>query len=77
MFSLMGMTSNVLEQPNAPDLKISGGDVVFKDVSFAYHDERSILKCVDLTIGGGQQVAIVGASGAGKPLRHPSSFGVR
>ena len=66
MFSLMGMTSNVLEQPNAPDLKISGGDVVFKDVSFAYHDERSILKCVDLTIGGGQQVAIVGASGAGK-----------
>ena len=66
MFSLMGMTSNVLEQPNAPDLKISGGDIVFKDVSFAYHDERSILKCVDLTIGGGQQVAIVGASGAGK-----------
>tara|TARA_B100001093_G_scaffold162790_1_gene155173 strand:+ start:1467 stop:3251 length:1785 start_codon:yes stop_codon:yes gene_type:complete len=66
MFSLMGMTSKVLEQPNSPDLKISVGDVVFKDVSFAYHDERSILKCVDLTIRGGQQVAIVGTSGAGK-----------
>ena len=66
MFSLMGMTSKVLEQPNSPDLKISVGDVVFKDVSFAYHDERAILKCVDLTIRGGQQVAIVGTSGAGK-----------
>ena len=66
MFSLMSLNTKVLEQPNAPDLKIFGGDVTFKDVSFAYHDERPLLKRIDLTIKGGQQVAIVGASGAGK-----------
>ena len=66
MFSLMSLNTKVLEQPNAPDLKIFGGDVTFKDVSFAYHDERPLLKSIDLTIKGGQQVAIVGASGAGK-----------
>ena len=66
MFSLMSLNTKVLEQPNAPDLKIFGGDVTFKDVSFAYHDDRPLLKRIDLTIMGGQQVAIVGASGAGK-----------
>ena len=66
MFSLMSLNTKVLEQPNAPDLKIFGGDVTFKDVSFAYHDDRPLLKRIDLTIKGGQQVAIVGASGAGK-----------
>ena len=66
MFSLMSLNTKVLEQPNAPDLKIFGGDVTFKDVSFAYHNDRPLLKRIDLTIKGGQQVAIVGASGAGK-----------
>ena len=66
MFSLMSLNTKVLEQPNAPDLKIFGGDVTFKDVCFAYHDDRPLLKRIDLTIKGGQQVAIVGASGAGK-----------
>jgi ATP-binding cassette subfamily B protein len=42
------------------------GDIVFKDVDFSYSGSRKILSGLNLTIGSGETVALVGPSGAGK-----------
>jgi ATP-binding cassette subfamily B protein len=42
------------------------GDIVFKDVWFAYQDENWVLKNINLEINHGEMVAFVGATGAGK-----------
>lgn len=40
--------------------------LVFKEVSFSYEDHQIVLKDIDLTIQGGQQVTFVGRTGVGK-----------
>jgi subfamily B ATP-binding cassette protein MsbA len=40
--------------------------IVFDDVSFAYNDEETVLSNISLEIEGGDFVALVGSSGAGK-----------
>lgn len=47
------------------DIKISGGDVRFEKVNFAY-SENNIFTDLSLHIPAGQKVGLVGASGAGK-----------
>lgn len=42
------------------------GDVVFKDVSFAYIDEDYVLKNINFEVKQGETIAFVGATGAGK-----------
>lgn len=42
------------------------GDIQFEDVSFAYVKDKKVLKNVDLYARPGQQIAFVGATGAGK-----------
>ena len=55
------------ENLNSPNLKISNGDIVFKDVSFQYNQEDDIvLKNINLEIEGGKMSALVGHSGSGK-----------
>ena len=45
---------------------VSGGEVRFDNVSFAYDPRRPILKDVSFTAKPGQMVALVGATGSGK-----------
>ena len=60
------------EPPEKPDdkkahiLKEVYGEVLFKDVSFGYQPEQPILKEFNLHAKAGQQIAIVGPTGAGK-----------
>lgn len=42
------------------------GEVTFRNISFSYTGEEQNLQGVDLTVGAGEVVALVGASGAGK-----------
>lgn len=42
------------------------GEITFRNVSFAYTEDKVVLKDVDLTIPAGQIVGLVGPSGAGK-----------
>jgi ABC-type multidrug transport system fused ATPase/permease subunit len=42
------------------------GEITFKGVQFGYTPERTILKGIDLQIGAGKRVALVGLSGGGK-----------
>lgn len=66
MFGLLGQPSEVNDAPNATQLRVTGGEVVFQDVHFAYDPTRQILKGVSFAIKPGQRVAVVGPSGAGK-----------
>ncbi|OZI24059.1 metal ABC transporter permease [Bordetella genomosp. 9] len=66
MFELMGEDREIQDPPGAPALRIDGGRVEFRDVTFGYDERRAILKGVDFTIPAGRTLAVVGPSGAGK-----------
>lgn len=58
--------NEITEVPDA--VKIDGirEGIRFEHVSFSYEDGRDVLKDINLEIGKGRTIAIVGASGAGK-----------
>ncbi|MFA5248267.1 MAG: ABC transporter ATP-binding protein [Patescibacteria group bacterium] len=56
----------VLDFPQAKKLKISQGEINFKNASFNYHSTRKILENFNLSIKPGEKIALIGPSGAGK-----------
>ncbi|CAG9102471.1 unnamed protein product [Plutella xylostella] len=66
MFDLMRVDSDVKDAAGAPELRVRGGAVEFKHVSFGYGPEKLILKNVSFKVAAGTTVALVGPSGAGK-----------
>jgi ATP-binding cassette subfamily B protein len=66
MFDVLNVPPEVKDKPGAPPLKVTGGEIVFDNVVFAYEPERIILKGISFTVKPGETVAVVGPSGAGK-----------
>ncbi len=66
MFSLIGVTPEIVDKPDAKPLTVTGGSIRFDNVTFSYDPERGILKNVSFEVPAGKSVAIVGPSGAGK-----------
>lgn len=66
LLDLLAQRPDIEERPNAPALKVLGGEVVFDHVDFAYEPGRPILQDISLAIGAGQTLAVVGGSGSGK-----------
>jgi len=66
VFALLDMAPQILEQPGARDLEVTGGAVAFEGVHFSYDTEKSALHGLDLSVPAGTTVALVGPSGAGK-----------
>ena len=59
--------NEVFDKPNSEKLKISSGQVEFKNVYFNYNKkENEILKSINLDIPGKKMTSLVGHSGAGK-----------
>ncbi|WP_223476930.1 ABCB family ABC transporter ATP-binding protein/permease [Oricola indica] len=66
MFDLLDVKPEVTDKPQAKDLVVRDGHIVFDDVKFAYDRQRPILKGISFKVPAGKSVAIVGPSGAGK-----------
>jgi ATP-binding cassette subfamily B protein len=66
MFRLLHQPQEVKDKPDAKELAVSGGEIKFENVVFAYEPERTVLKGISFTVPAGKTVAVVGPSGAGK-----------
>jgi subfamily B ATP-binding cassette protein MsbA len=64
---IVDIVNEIQDKPDAPDLKISKGNINFVNVNFKYDTkEKVVLKSGNLNIEGGKMTALVGHSGAGK-----------
>jgi ATP-binding cassette, subfamily B, bacterial MsbA len=70
IFDLIDTKPGIVDRPDARALVIAppplGGNVRFKNVSFAYHAEAPALDKLTLDFPAGKKIALVGPSGAGK-----------
>jgi len=65
IFGLMDEPARIEENPDAAELDVDDGGVVYDDVSFGYDDEP-IVEDIDFEVEGGNTLALVGPTGAGK-----------
>ena len=63
---LMNMTPESNEAERRLMLENVKGHMVFKDVSFAYEEEKEVLHTINFEVNPGSVVALVGSSGSGK-----------
>lgn len=65
-FNILDEDAQIEENPNAIPLNVIEGKIVFKQVSFKYHDHLSAIEKVSFEVQPGELVAIVGSTGSGK-----------
>merc|ERR1711966_106432 len=64
---IIDVENKIKEGENSVALKVSNGNIKFKDVSFKYNDNgKEVLRSINIEILGGKMNALVGHSGAGK-----------
>ena len=64
---IMDCVPDIKDSPKASDIKDVKGEINFEDVTFRYsEDTREVLTHINLNIGVGENVALVGPSGGGK-----------
>ena len=66
LLEVMKINPEIVDGHDAKSLKIKGGEIKFRNVSFSYEKDREILKNLSFTINSGTSTAIVGPTGAGK-----------
>lgn len=66
MVDILEMPHEVKDHPRAEKLVVPEGEIVFDDVTFAFHQTREVLKDFTLCVAPGEKIALVGPSGAGK-----------
>jgi len=66
LFSLMDEEMEVADTANAKPLQYKGGSIEFRDISFGYESERTILRNISFSVAPSTTTAIVGPTGSGK-----------
>ena len=66
IFGLMDETALLEADSETDELVVSEGRVDYDDVSFSYDDDQPILDEIEFTVRGGETLALVGPTGAGK-----------
>lgn len=64
---IMDAEIEIFDEPDAVEMPVPKGDIVFDNVSFEYSDDHNeVLRNVSLQIRAGEKLALVGPSGGGK-----------
>ncbi|WP_256298030.1 ABC transporter ATP-binding protein [Haloarchaeobius salinus] len=66
IFGLMDEPSRIAEDPDAEDLVVEDGNVTYDDVTFGYDEAETIVEDINFDVDGGETLALVGPTGAGK-----------
>lgn len=66
LFEFLDSKPDIVDAPDARDLRAKQMSVEFHDVSFAYNPNEPVLKNIDLHVPAGSVCALVGPSGGGK-----------
>lgn len=66
LYEFLNLKPDVIEDDKALDTQIDNFDIEFKNVSFSYKDNQSIINDISFKIPFGKKTAIVGESGSGK-----------
>lgn len=64
--NILDEEARVTETKQAKDIKLRGGDIEFRKVSFGYREDELVLHKISFNIESGAYVALVGPSGCGK-----------
>jgi ATP-binding cassette, subfamily B, bacterial len=66
IFGLMDETGRIERDEGAGDLEVTTGRVEYDEVTFGYDDSERIIDEISFEVDGGETVALVGPTGAGK-----------
>ncbi|POS87021.1 hypothetical protein EPUL_002063, partial [Erysiphe pulchra] len=66
LLKLFQTKPTIVDLPNSEPLKLSGGLISFRNVSFAYDTRKSTLKNISFAAPPGKIIALVGETGGGK-----------
>jgi subfamily B ATP-binding cassette protein MsbA len=66
IYTLLDEKPQIVDKPNAIELKNVKGEIEFKNVDFSYIDDKLALNQVSFKVEAGKTVALVGHSGGGK-----------
>ncbi len=64
--SMLSTKQEIVDEPDAKLLDVSGGKIEFDDVRFHYGKDTGAIDALNLTIEPGEKIGLVGRSGAGK-----------
>ena len=66
MMEILEAPHGVTDRPGAEALRVTNREIAFRDVQFHFYEDKPILRNFNLTVRGGEKLALVGPSGAGK-----------
>ncbi len=66
IYEIIDQKNQIVNDENAPSLKLTNATLEFKNISFVYPDGTQALKNLSAKIEGGKKVGLVGISGSGK-----------